>query len=335
MGDSQQRRIRQIVRTLVLLGAVSLVGTIGYSLLEGWPLLDALYMTVITLTTVGYGEVRELDPPGQLFTIVLIMTSVGIVAYSASAVAAMLVETEFRTMLWRRRMDKRIRAIRDHYVVCGYGRTGQAACRTLARHRLAYVVVENHPESVSVLKERGELIVADDAVLDETLHEAGIERARGLVAALGDDASNVYLVLSARQFNPSLQIVSWADSREAETKIRRAGADYVLSPYLLGGARLVQYFVAPHALRFLDLAIQGEYHDFRLDEIRVERGSPLAGHSLKSLRIGREVGVVLIGVARANGEMRFNPPGDFVFQEGDSLIGIGTQEQFGRLRERI
>jgi voltage-gated potassium channel len=328
MIGAYERRTGRIARIVAMLAATLIVGTLGYHLLEDWPLVDALYMTTITLTTVGYGEVHPLDAPGRWFTMVLLLFSVGIVAYSATTLAQMVVETEFRSVFWRRRMQKRIENTRGHYIVCGYGRTGRAVCASLERHHLSYVVIEAVPALVGELKSREVLLVPGDATKDDSLHSAGIERATGLVAALGNDAENVYLVLSARQLNPRLKIVSWSDSVEAESKVRRAGANYVLSPYLLGGARMVQYLISPHTLAFIDRTMGGEYHDVHMGEIELSAGSPLIGNSLKTMGIGREIGVIVIGVTRSGGEMVFNPSADYQFREEDVVIGIGSSEQF-------
>lgn len=335
MASAYEKRFNRIARIVALLVGLSVFGMLGYHFLEGWPLLDSLYMTIITLTTVGFGEVRALDDAGRWFTIVLMISSVGIVAYSVTTLGSLVVEAEFRTAIWRRRMEKRIHAMTDHDIVCGWGRTGRAVCQALERAQRAYVVIEHRPEQVAELKSREIPLVVGDASADESLHAAGIERAVGLIAALANDAENVYLVLSARQLNSELRIVSWADTEEAEQKVRRAGADYVLSPYILGGARMVQFLLAPHALHFLDRAIRGGYDDVRLDEIEIQAGSALIGDSLKGRGIGREIGVIVIGVARAEGEMLFNPPGDYIFSENDVLIGIGSEAQFARLRKRL
>jgi len=335
MSDAYNRRVGRVVQLAAMLAGVLLIGTFGYHFLEGWPLFDALYMTIITLTTVGFGEVHPLDGPGRWFTIVLLLFSVGIVAYSATTLAQMVVETEFRAVFWRRRMQKRIESTREHYIVCGYGRTGRAVCKSLERYRMPYVVIESVPALVNDLKAREAMLVAGDATQDESLHAAGIERATGLIAALGNDAENVYLVLSARQLNPQLKIVSWSDSVEAEGKVRRAGANYVISPYLLGGARMVQYLVSPHTLAFLDRTMGSEYHDMHMGEIELRANSPLIGSSLKGLGIGREIGVIVVGVARAGGEMIFNPSAEYQFREHDVVIGIGSSEQFDRFSDLV
>ncbi|MDH4226018.1 MAG: potassium channel family protein, partial [Deltaproteobacteria bacterium] len=288
MKESDYKRAYQsqsvrIARIVLLLLAVGTIGTLGYHYLMGWTFNESLYMTVITLTTVGFSEVRELGEEGRLFTIGLVLTGVGIVAYSITNLAAMVMETEFSQVLWRRRMEKKIKGMKNHFVVCGHGRTGRAVCESLARAKEPYVVIESRGESLGELTARGMLVVDGDATQDESLERAGIGHAKALIAALGNDAENVYLTMSARQLNPRLKIASWASSQEAETKIYRAGADYVVSPYLLGGNRLVQHLITPHALAFLDRAIRGEDANIILQEVHIPVASPFIGNSLNGL----------------------------------------------------
>lgn len=323
------------LRLFLLLVFILFFGTIGYMLLEGWDWFDSLYMTIITITTVGYGEVRNLDTLGRLFTMTLVFVSLGVVAYAASTITSMVVETQFSSIFWRRRMEQKIKDIKDHYIICGYGRTGRGVTEALSQVGSEFVVVERRPEGLVDLKERGRLFVEGDANDDDSLISAGIERAKGLVAALGNDAENIYVVLSGRMLNPNLTIVSWASSQEAEKKIRRAGADHVLSPYVLGGKRIATLLTAPHALEFFDHAMGGTGTDqnIRLCELTIGGKSPLVGNSLIGLGIRRDIDVIVIGVRRATGEMLFNPPAQTEFQENDILIGIGSQDQLNKFQD--
>ena len=328
-------RRTKIIRLVALLSFIVAVGTIGYHLLLGWDWLDALYMTVITLTTVGYGEVRQMGDDGHLFTILLIITGFGVVAYTATTLATMVVETQFQSMLWRRRMQKKINNLSDHYIICGYGRTGSAVCEALSGTGISFVVVETRQEKAEMLNEHNFLVISGDASSDDTLERAGITRAKGLVATLGGDAENVYLVLSARQLNPNLTIVAWASSSEAEIKVRRAGADHVLSPYVMGGRRIASLLTTPHALEFFDHALFGKDQEIRLGEINIPAGSPLIENSLKGLGVDRDIGVIVIGVRRGGGKLQFNPSANTTFHEHDILIGIGSQEQFEKFRKLV
>jgi len=233
-------------------------------------------------------------------------------------------------------MEQNIKRMRNHFIICGYGRTGRAVSLCLEQAGLPHVIVEGDPVKVQELREKGKIIVEGDATEDGTLKGTGIERAKGLVAALGSDAENVYVILSAREFNPSLMLVSWASSEEAEGKIRRAGADHVLSPYVLGGRRIASLLTTPHALEFFDHAMgMAGNEDIRIGEITIGEDSHLIGNSLRGLGVRRDMGVIVIGIRRAGGEVIFNPSADTVFHEADILIGIGSQQQMDRFRRLV
>ena len=326
--------LKRVVELSGLLVAVLLSGTVGYRLVMGWDWLDALYMTAITITTVGFQEVHRLDAAGRVLTILIMLTSAGVFAYALTTLATIVLDARFGSLLWRRSMERRIETLSDHYLICGYGRTGRAVAAQLTRGVHPFVVIEQQPEKLEVLREQGYLFVEGDATEDECLQRARIDHARGLVAALGGDAENVYLVLSARQIKPDLNIVAWATTQESERKVLRAGADHAMSPYLQGGRRMAALLTAPHALEFLD-RVMGGSDDIRLGEVPVRHGSPLDGHSMKDAGIRRDLGVIMIGIRRANGELRFNPPADETLHEGDILIGIGSPEQLEKLRQMV
>jgi voltage-gated potassium channel len=324
----------RILQLSVLLVAVVAFGTLGYHFVLGWDWVDALYMTAITITTVGFEEVRHLDTAGRLLTIIVLLTSAGVFAYAITTLATLVLDARFGSLLWRRRMERKIEVLQDHYVICGFGRTGRAVAEQLQRGTHPFVVIENLPEKIEMLQERDYLFVEGDATQDECLHRARIDHARGLVAALGNDAENVYLVLSARQIKPDLSIVSWATSQESERKVLRAGANHALSPYLQGGRRIATLLTSPHALEFLDHAMGGS-DNIRLGEIVVRPGSPLAGNSLKNAGIRRDLGVIVIGIRRANGKLEFNPSADVTLHEHDILIGIGAPDQLEKLEHMV
>jgi voltage-gated potassium channel len=330
----QRSPVVRIAKLSALLIAVLAFGTLGYHVLLGWEWLDALYMTSITITTVGFGEVRHLEAGGRVLTIVVMLTSAGVFAYVLTSLASLVLDARFGSVIWRRRMESRISDLQGHYVICGFGRTGRAVAEQLKRGALPFVVIESTPEKTELLRELEYLFVEGDATHDECLQRARIDHAAGLVAALGNDAENVYLVLSARQLQPRLSIVSWATSQEAERKVLRAGANHALSPYLQGGRRIATLLTSPHALEFLDHAMGGS-DNIRLGEITVKPGSPLVGHSLKHAGIRRDLGVIVIGIRRASGLMEFNPSADEILHEQDILIGIGSPDQIEKLRHMI
>ncbi len=333
MRLSSWNKLRWKVAWLVfLIIAVLGFGALGYHLLLGWDWLDSIFMATITITTVGYGEVRQLDDVGRIFTIVLLFTSVGVFAYALSSLTSLVVEAQVGQLIARRRMDKRIAALKDHIILCGFGRTGQAVHTNLLREKVPFVVLESNPSHLQMLNELNVLHVDGDATHDDYLERAGIHRARGLVAALGNDAENVYLVLSARQLKPDLTIVSWATSNEAERKVLRAGADHTLSPYSLGGSRIAHLLLHPHTIEFLDHAMSGG-DAIRMGEIQVKPGSKAVGSSLMTLGVRRGLGVIVIGIRHADGVMAFNPPADQPFRTDDILIGIGSADQLEKLRK--
>lgn len=322
------------IRIWLLVVGVLLMGTMGYRYLLEWEWVEALYMTTITMTTVGFAEVRPLSEVGRLFTIVLMLTSVGVFAYSLTTLGDMVVEMHFGSLLWRRRMDKQIKSFSNHTIICGYGRTGRAVCAQMKRSNHPFLVVENNPERIEKLREENFLFVEGDANEDECLRRAGIDRASGLAATLGNDAENVYLVLSARQLNAELTIVSWASSVEAERKVIRAGADRAISPYSLNGQRLALMLLNPHTVDFLEHAMAGS-NDIRMGEIHIKKDSKIKGNSLRDLGIKRDLGVVIIGIRRANGKLEFNPSAEEMLLDGDILIGIGGEEQLEKLRNMV
>ena len=323
---------KKILWLVFLIVGVLAFGTLGYHLIMGWDWLDALFMATITVTTVGYGEVHQLDSIGRVFTIILLFTSVGVFAYALSSLTSLIVEAQVGQLIARRRMDKRISLLKDHFILCGFGRTGQAVHNQLSKERKPYVVIEQDAGHLHMLRELGLLHVEGDATHDDFLEQAGIRRARGLVAALGNDAENVYLVLSARQLNPKLTIVSWATSNEAERKVMRAGADHTLSPYSLGGSRIAHLLLHPHTVEFLDHAMSGG-DAIRMGEIHVRAHSKAVGESLITLGVRRGIGVIVIGIRHSDGQMDFNPPADQPFLPEDVLIGIGSSEQLDKLRK--
>ena len=326
-------RVKVTHLTLLLVGVIT-VGTFGYHWLLGWGWLDSLYMTTITITTVGFGEVQPLDDVGRLLTVLLILASVGVFAFTLTALGGMVVEMQVGSTLIRKRMEKRIKLMHNHFIICGFGRTGQAVANQLTRAKKEFVVIKSLPEKIEAMRERNMVFVDGDATQDETLQRAGIMEARGLVASLGNDAENVYLVLSARQMAPGLTIVSWATSPESERKVLKAGANHALSPYAQGGLRIAYLLMTPHALEFLDHAMGGG-EDIRLGEIEIGPASPLIGNSLKSAGIRRDIGVIIIGIRRANGRIEFNPAADEILNQRDILIGLGSQEQIERLRKMV
>jgi voltage-gated potassium channel len=296
-------------------------GTTGYMVIEGWNFLDSLFMTITTLTTVGYREVHELSTAGIIFTLILIIFGVGTVLYALSAGAKVILEGELRELFGRKRLEKKIKGIRDHYIVCGFGRMGKIICRELREEKASFVVIEKNPEELAGYEST--LILIGDATNDDVLKEAGIERAKGLISVLSTDAENLYVVLSARGLNPSLFIVARASEEGAESKLMRAGANRVVSPYSIGGLRIAHTILRPAVVDFIEFATKSGNIDLQMEEILIPEGSALAGQSLDQCGFGKDLGIIVVGIKRESGEMKFNPTFRTSIKAGDTLIALG------------
>ncbi|MCD6137926.1 MAG: potassium channel protein [Deltaproteobacteria bacterium] len=318
---------------LVLFITALLGGTAGYMLIEKWSFMDALYMTVITLATVGYGEVRRLSPSGRIFTMLLILTGVGFVFYVASSTIRFVVEGRVREILGRRKLEKEIQAQKNHYIICGYGRVGSNICDILASRSLKTVVIERDPERISKLNERNLLYIAGEATDEENLLNAGVERARGLVAVLKTDTDNVYVTLSARQLNPELFIIARAGEKKSENKLLAAGADKVISPYRIGAQRIAQTIIRPTVTDFLELAVMDKSRNIQMEELPVRSSSGLVGVALQDSGIRKDYDLIIVAIRRAGGEMLFNPSARTKLQAGDTVIAIGEKRNLERIEK--
>ena len=323
------RRVQGAILALVL---IATVGVVGYMVFEGWSFLDALYMTVITLTTVGYKEVRELDTSGQLWTMALLITGVGTLFYTAVSFVELVVEGTIRGYFARRRMDARINQLSGHYILCGYGRVGRQVAQEFSDDGVPFVVVDQDPKKVEECLDKGYPARLGEASEDTTLEEAGIRRAYGLVATVNSDADNVFVVLSARKINPSLHIVARASSDESAAKLEIAGADRTLSPYAAGGRRIASLATHPHIVDFLDIVTHGEEGiEFRLEEFRVPNDSTVAEHTIGELRIGERTGAIVLAFRTRDGMFDTTPSANDRIRAGDTLIVLGSREQITRL----
>lgn len=318
---------------LVLLVLIIGLGTFGYMLIEDWEVLDALYMTVITLATVGFREVHQLTPLGQIFTVLLIIFGVGGVIYTIGTLAQLLIEGELQELLGRRKMEKQLQKIRDHYIICGYGRVGKQVCREFRQRRVPFVVVEKDPALLEELTCEGIIYLQGDSTEDHTLIEAGIERAKGLVLTIASEADNVFVTLTARHLNPDLFITARADSPSAEKKIYRAGANKVVSPYIIGGNRMAIATLQPYVGDFLRLGELDKDTGLTIEEVQITPGSPIAGKTLKDSALWEETGFNLIGIKKATKEVLFNPPPDTMIQPGDILIIFGEARKLEMLEK--
>jgi voltage-gated potassium channel len=300
---------------------VLLTGTIGYSYIEGWSLFDAFYMTVITLSTIGYEELRPLSHVGRTFTIFLVFFGLGVVAYVINNGMKVVLEGEIQRAFGRRKLEKRLKSMKGHFIICGFGRMGKIICKELKAEGVPYVVIEKEVQVLDADEEA--VFIYGDATRDELLKEAMIDRSKGLISVLSTDAQNLYVVLSARELNPDLLIVARAGEEGSEQKLLRAGADRVVSPYHIGGIRIAHTILKPAVVDFLEFAVRSEYLELQLVEIEVGVGSDLAEKTMHEAGLGRELGIIVVAVKKENGEMRFNPLHNTRIKEGDTLIAIG------------
>ncbi len=319
-----------LLRILLVLAVLLVGGTLGYHWIEGWSFADSIYMVVITLATVGYGETHPLTPGGRLFTIVLIVAGVGLVTFAVGTITRMVVEGELQTILGRRRAMSKIRRVKDHYIICGFGRIGSLIAREFERRPIPFVVIERE-ESVAARIPEAYPVVVGDATEEEMLLEAGIDRARGLVTVLHSDADNLFVTLTARDLNPKLFIIARYEEEKSEAKLLRAGADKVVSPYIIGGTRMAMGVLRPAVIDFIELATQSESLGLQMEEVPIAARTKLVGVALVDSRIRSELDIIVVAIKKKSGHMEFNPSARTILEEGDRLIAIGQREHLRRL----
>jgi len=312
--------------------ALVMIGVLGFHFIEGWTLFDGFYMVLTTITSIGYGEIHPLSHTGRLFNSFVIITGVGLVLLLVGGASRTLLEFELQSVFGRRRMDREISRLSDHFIICGAGRVGRSAARELARKPLPFVVVDTNEAKLERYSAEGWLTLVGDATLAKVLHDAQIERARGLVAATTTDAINIYIILTARSLNPQLKIIARASEEDAEKHLLTAGADSVVSPYSFAGYRIAQTFMRPNVVDFFDTAMN-QKRPLEIEEIKVGNGARVAGQTLEGSRIRQEMGVIVLAIKGENTAMRFNPPPDEVIHAGDHLIAMGDPEGLRRLEE--
>jgi voltage-gated potassium channel len=319
---------------LIMLAVVLTCGTLGYVFIEDWNAWDAVYMTVTTVATVGYREVHPLSLAGQAFTLLLVLVGVSTALYTFSAFATVVVEGGWSKYLGHWRDTRMINSLSDHYVVCGFGRIGSIVANEFKRQKTPYVVVERSADRVREAIAQGHLAVEGDASHEETLKGLGIERARGLVAAVGTDAENVYAVLTARVLKSDLFIIARAEGEDSQQKLKRAGADRVVSPYRIGAVQIAQTALRPAVVDFVEIATSSDNLELSIEEIRIEEGSAIAGQTLSAAIPRDKVNVVVVGIQHAQGRMEFNPTANTVLHGGDHLIVLGSTASLKELERR-
>lgn len=328
--------MKKIFFCVLLLNVILFIGTGGYMLIENASFLDSLYMTVITIATVGYSEVVHLSPAGKYFTIGLILVGISFVLYLVGEITEAMIEGGLRKILGRNNMEKKVAALRNHYIVCGFGRIGKVICKNLKESRLPFVIVESDPQEVEKIDSLGYLALLGSASNDEMLLKAGIQEAKGLIAVVSSDAENVYIILSARGLNPNLYIVARSSGADgSETKLLRAGANKVISPYFIGACRMAQLVVRPTVVDFLDLTVHGGELGLRLEELRVSASSFLANKSLMDSGLRKQYDLIVVAIKREHGEMQFNPSPQARILPGDILIVLGEHQHIAALEKHL
>jgi voltage-gated potassium channel len=327
--------IRHLKISIAVLGGLVTLGATGYMLIEGWRFLDALYMTIITLGTVGFKEVHDLSDYGKVFTIVLIVFGVSVLGYTVGSLAQIMFEGQIQRIIGRKKVEKKIDSLQDHYIICGFGRIGQLICKEFAAKPIPFLVIEKHPEAHEKLHHEEYLHLRGDATEDETLLRAGIKRAKGLISVVTSDTENVYITLTARGLNPDLYILARSGEEGSEIKLRRAGANKVISPYVIGGSRMAQAILRPNVVDFIEIATGHEHLDLQMEEILIPGHSAFVGENLISSGFRKETGTIIVGIKKTSGRMVFNPDSHSKIEAGDTMIVLGDPAAILKLEELI
>jgi voltage-gated potassium channel len=330
---------REAKALLWVMAAIVLIvvgGAVGYMLIEGWGFLDSLYMAVTTITTVGFKEVHDLSTGGRIFTMVLLLGGVGAILYGLGSMVEFLVKAQLSGWLRRRAVKRRVDKLEGHYIICGYGRVGEAVAQHFASHEARFVVIDNNAGSLARAEAAGFLVVEGDATTDEALEAAGIKTAKGLVATAGSDAVNIFVTLSARVLNPWLLIVARAGSEDTTNKLRKAGADRVVSPYGIGGKQMASLMLKPLVSDYLDVVTGGGELQFRVEELKLTDKCCAVGTSIRDLAVRENTGSTVLAVRRGgSGAFDTNPSPDSLLEPGDTIIAIGTPAEISKLEDLV
>ena len=325
--------LRRLIIPVVILVVLVIGAVAGYMLLEGWPPLDAVYMVVITLSTVGFREVHDLNTAGKLLTMMVIICGVGTAVYTLGQAVEIIVEGEIVGFRRRKKMDKIISEMRNHCIICGYGRVGHQVAHELLAEKKPVVVIDSKPETAKELEMQNIPYIIGDITSDDNLEEAGIRAAKTLIACADSDTANVFVTLSARALNPKLFIVARASLKETNEKLVKAGADRVMSPYFIAGRRMAMMATRPVAVDYLDTIMHSEHLELGIGELKVEEGSEIAGKSLKDAQIRQKSGAYILSVRKPNGNFILQPAADTVVENGDIVVAIGTPKQLNTIEK--
>ena len=326
-------RTTHLIIVVLLTVFLVAIGTAGYMVIEEWTILDSLYMTVITLSTIGYGEVNPVSQPGRLFTLILIVMGVGFFLYVIGNVVQFLVEGRIRLVLGRHKLDKQINQLNNHFIICGYGRMGRALCRYLIQKGLKFVVIEKNADRIPVMNTDHILYISGEATIEENLLKAGIKRSSNLIATLGTDADNVLLVLLAKGLNPKLYVGARASQNASKKPLYTAGADVVVSPFDIGARRMAHAILRPNVIRFLEFAFADESTDIHIEEISVAASSKLVDVTLQESGIRQKYNLIILSIIKKDGEMIFNPSASTPIGADQKIIAVGSIKSLRKLEE--
>jgi voltage-gated potassium channel len=324
-------QLYSIRNAIILLLAIIIAGTLGYHWLEGWSLFTSLYVTVVTLGTVGYGDYYPTSPEGRAFAILLIIIGVGAMAYTFALAMEYFLEGRIMKILGRGKVERQIKNLNGHYIVCGFGRMGSLICRELAREHVEFVVIEIDPLVVEKIEKEQFLYVKGSATEDKVLMDAGVERAKGIVCTLPTDAQNLYVILAVKEINPALFVLSRAEDEASERRLTKVGADRVMSPYKESGMKMAMAILKPDMLDFIELTTQRQSLELRMEEVSVCERSPLMGKTLEESGLRQEYGLIVVAVKKESGRMIFNPSTTYHIEKMDRLIALGEEEALARL----
>ena len=324
---------KHLLISTILSALILMLGTIGYMFFEDWTFIDALYMTVITIATVGYGEIHHVSDIGRIFTMLIIFLGVGFSLYVAGVVVQLMVEGQIRAILGRKRLNNKINHLKQHHIICGYGRIGQVLCKHIRHKPIDFVVVEMNEELIPTMEADEILFLTGDATDEAVLLKARIKEAKGLVAVLGTDAQNVFLVLTARQLNPNIFIIARSCESRSKSKLLAAGADAVESPYDMGAMSMAQRIIRPTVTSFLNLALASQRKEIQMEEIPITTASHLVNVMLKDSGIRSKFNLIIIAIKKADGQMNFNPSFDTFLEAQDTVIAVGEPINLQRLEK--
>jgi len=321
---------KKLIFPFAIIFLVLLIGTIGY-VLQGWSLIDAVYMTVITVSSVGFGEIKPLTTGGRIFTIFLIIFGLSAVGFTFSQLVEYFIEVTFSQNYQTKKREKKIKMMKEHYIICGYGRMGKQIVKEFLAKNIQMVIIETNPAEKENLEANKVNYLIGDTSSEEILMKAGISSAKGIICATGSDAVNVFITLTARALNPNIFIVARATSEEVESRLKKAGADVVFSPYIVGARRMAASVLKPNAVEFLDLVMHSQEMEFILEEVKVNSKSRMKGKTLKECDIRKKTGALVLCIKKSDGQLLTNPPSWAVIGENDVLIVLGTPEQLQQM----